>query len=137
MRSGRTDHVLALVDRARPLLRDDADRAELALLHGSCELERGALTEAFGLLTDGARRTLADDPVTALRMLHRAGEASWWAGDPAWSDEVAALATRIAAGDGARVHPRAARRQRAAPARRLRGRRGRAARRRGARRRGT
>jgi DNA-binding CsgD family transcriptional regulator len=107
MRSGRTDHVVALVDRARPLLDDERDHAELALLHGSCELERGALAEAFELLMDGSRCTLAADPAAALRMLHRAGEASWWAGDSAWSDEVAALAARIGVSCGWQVSTRA------------------------------
>ena len=95
MRSGRMDYAVALVDHARPLLDDECDQAELALLHGSCELERGALAEAFVLLMDGARRTLTIDPAAAMRMLHRAGEASWWAGDAAWSDEVAAVARRL------------------------------------------
>jgi DNA-binding CsgD family transcriptional regulator len=102
-RSGRTDHVLDLIDRARPLLAGERDQAALALLQGSCALERGALAEGFAVLTSGARRTLRDDPQAALRMLLRAAEASWWAGETAWSQEVSDLAVRSDADESTRA----------------------------------
>ena len=55
-RSGRTDRVLELIEQVRPLLTEDADHAALALLQGSCALERGALADGFKVLMDGARR---------------------------------------------------------------------------------
>ena len=94
-RSGRTDHVLGLIGQIRPLLTDERDHAQLALLEGSCALERGALGEGFGVLMDGARRAIDCEPELALQLVLRAGEASWWAGEPSWSDEVSALAGRI------------------------------------------
>ncbi len=94
-RSGRTDRLLDLVEQVRPLLVAERDHAALALLHGSCALERGALGEGFKVLMDGARRAIASEPGLALGLVLRAGEASWWAGEPSWSDEVSALAGRI------------------------------------------
>jgi DNA-binding CsgD family transcriptional regulator len=94
-RSGRTDRVLELIEQVRPLLTDDADHAALALLHGSCALERGALADGFKVLMDGARRMVDTRPDLALPLVLRAGEASWWAGDPAWSEAVSEVAARI------------------------------------------
>ena len=94
-RSGRTDRVLELIGQVRPLLTEDADHAALALLHGSWALERGALADGFKVLMDGARRTVDTRPELALPLVLRAGEASWWAGDPTWSDAVSDVAARI------------------------------------------
>jgi DNA-binding CsgD family transcriptional regulator len=100
--SGRTGHMLELIEQARPLLASETDVAELALLQGSCALERGALADGFKVLMDGARRTLESEPAGAVKMLLRAAEASWWAGEPSWSDEVSRLATRITTDDSTR-----------------------------------
>jgi DNA-binding CsgD family transcriptional regulator len=94
-RCGRADRALELLEQARPLLEPGGDTAALELLHGSCVLERGSLAHAFKVLVEGARRTLDIDQQMALRMLLRAAEASWWAGETAWSDEVSELARRL------------------------------------------
>ena len=134
-RSGRTDHVVGLIAQVRPLLTDDRDHAALALLEGSCALERGALGEGFKVLMEGARRTIDTEPEIALKLVLRAGEASWWAGDsvvvgrgerPRRSHR-----RRLRAG---RLDPLAARRQRPVAARRVRRGRGGAAAHRGPRR---
>ena len=44
---------------------------------------------------DGAREAVDTRPDLALPLVLRAGEASWWAGDPAWSDAVSEVAARI------------------------------------------
>ena len=67
-RSGRTEHVIGLIAQVRPLLTEDRDHAALALLEGSCALERGALGEGFKVLMEGARRAIDAEPEIALQL---------------------------------------------------------------------
>ena len=89
---------LALVDRARPLVDDPLQRAELASIIGVAEVRRGRPAEVCRPLMQAAREVAGLAPDRAIELLLDAAWAASETGDPALL-EICRLATALATPD--------------------------------------
>jgi DNA-binding CsgD family transcriptional regulator/DNA polymerase III delta prime subunit len=67
--AGFSDAALALVDRARPLVTDQADIAELAIVSATVSLRHGPPTDTFALLKRAASALAEAEPERALQII--------------------------------------------------------------------
>jgi DNA-binding CsgD family transcriptional regulator len=67
--AGFSEAALALVERARPLVTDQADVAELAIVSAAVSMKRGSPTQTFTLLRNAASALAEAEPERALEMV--------------------------------------------------------------------
>jgi DNA-binding CsgD family transcriptional regulator len=67
--AGFSDTALALVERARPLMTDQADVAELEIVSATVSFRHGSATETFALLRKAASALAETEPERALEMV--------------------------------------------------------------------
>jgi DNA-binding CsgD family transcriptional regulator len=94
---GQLERALTLLDRARPLAVEPAQRAEIDRWRGMIELSIGVPADAREVLVRGARPMAEADPEKALYMLSLACLAAAYGGDGAAVPAIAGEATGLAA----------------------------------------
>jgi DNA-binding CsgD family transcriptional regulator len=67
--AGRSSAAIALVERARPLVADQVDAAELDIVRAVIEMRQGSPAETFGLARNAALALADSEPERALEMI--------------------------------------------------------------------
>jgi DNA-binding CsgD family transcriptional regulator len=97
--AGQTARARLLLDRARPLVVEPVERADIDAYLGLIEMTRGIPAQACRLLVGAAREVAAVDGDRALRLLNLASIGATFTGDGVTSRAIAALAPTLTVED--------------------------------------
>ena len=101
--AGRSDHAVALAERAALVSNEPRGRAETARVRGIAELQRGTPSKGLQIFLAGARELGDDETEKALEMLVYAAESASLAGDAGGMRAVSQAASKLSVGQDERA----------------------------------